>query len=332
MDNPSQELFNFADITYSMIKNTKTRCKNKRYNNLAHKNSIWRFVESSLIGTSDPNVRQFLYNFEKCIPLQNAEKYYDTSVNMIRIFMMDLASKSQLNNNHTQPSSSWGLLSTNIYTTNTLDDRRFLSQLWAIGNEVDKIEGESLDVLLHKTVRIRNKRKEKQIYDQNRYQHNLTISPPPQPIEDNLIVPSQTTQVALIELLDKLYKKSIQQYATQPCDNCMLLMYQSQARNISITPQPITLFSEIDVQYQRPSQMKVCQRCKNNLQKFKIPPKSKINGMALLPIPKELECLSMAEIRLISQVKPHMKVFHTCRGQGQRAMKGLVVHFPQQVK
>ncbi|OXA50541.1 hypothetical protein Fcan01_15287 [Folsomia candida] len=337
MDNPSQALVNLADVTYFMIKNAKSRCKSKKSNNPTHKNSIWRYIESSLLGTNEPNIRQFLHNFEKCIPLQNSEKYYDTTVNMIRIFMMDLASKSELNNNHRQPSSSWGLLSTNIYTTNTMDDRRFLSQLWAIGNELDNIEGESLDALLHKTVRIRDKRKEKLIKDQNRYQHNLqqlstTISPAPQNIEDDLIVPSQTSQVELIELLDKLYKKSIQQYATQPCDNCMLLMYPSQARNISITPQLFTLFGEIDVQYQLPPQMKVCQRCKNNLKKFKIPPKSKINGMALPPIPKELECLSMAETRLISQVKPHMKVFHTCRGQGQRAIKGLVVHFPQQIK
>ncbi|OXA56619.1 hypothetical protein Fcan01_09106 [Folsomia candida] len=281
MDNPSQALVNFADVTYLMIKNTKARCKSKKSNNPIHKNSIWSFVESSLLGTNEPKTRQFLYTFEKCIPLQNPEKYYDTTINMIRIFMMDLASTSQLNNNHRQASSSWGLLSTSMYTTNTLNDRQFLSQLWAIGNELDNIEGETLGAILHKTVRIRDKKIEKQITEQNRYQQNLQhlpISPPPRNTEDDLIVPSQTSQ------------------------------------------------------YQLPPQMKVCQRCKNNLQKFKIPPKSKIHGMALPPMPKELECLSMAETRLISQVKPHMKVFHTCRGQGQRAMKGLVVYFPQQVK
>ncbi|OXA43510.1 hypothetical protein Fcan01_21708 [Folsomia candida] len=245
MDNPSQALVNFADVTYFMIKNAKSRCKSKKSNNPTRTQYGGK---SNLLYSERMN--QILGNFSTI--LRNAFHY------KIPIFMMDLASKSELNNNHRQPSSSWGLLSTNIYTTNTMDDRRFLSQLWAIGNELDNIEGESLDALLHKTVRIRDKRKEKLIKDQNRYQHNLqqlstTISPAPQNIEDDLIVPSQTSQ------------------------------------------------------YQLPPQMKVCQRCKNNLQKFKIPPKSKINGMALPPIPKELECLSMAETRLISQVKPHMK-------------------------
>lgn len=64
------------------------------------------------------------------------EKYYDTTANMIAIFMMDVASQSELRNNFRKASSTWGQLAANMYSTNDLQDRTFLSHFWALANEV----------------------------------------------------------------------------------------------------------------------------------------------------------------------------------------------------
>jgi hypothetical protein len=65
--------------------------------------------------------------------------------------------------------------------------------------------------------------------------------------------------------------------------------------------------------------------------KAKVPPQAKINSLSLPPVPKCISDLNQAELRLIPQVRPYMKMFMLNNGRGQRASKGIVIHFPMQV-
>ena len=77
--------------------------------------------------------------------------------------------------------------------------------------------------------------------------------------------------------------------------------------------------------------LSTCKRCKVHLSNKKIPSQANANNMKLHPVPPELADLTQAEVRLISQVKVYMKMFILSRGKGQRACRGIVVHFPQDV-
>lgn len=47
--------------------------------------------------------------------------------------------------------------------------------------------------------------------------------------------------------------------------------------------------------------------------------------------PPQIACLTDIEAKYISQVRPFMRMYYLSRGQGQRALKGSAVHFPQSV-
>lgn len=137
-------------------------------------------------------------------------------------------------------------------------------------------------------------------------------------------------------LLSEQFKKEIWHFLTTPCEVCDLLIYSTPNLKFSLilTDSIKNLFYSFDKEYEFPSsnKMTVCARCKRNLDKGKMPPKAKVNSLQLSPVPLQISCLTAAEVRLISQVKVFMKIFLLCKGRGQKAMKGLVVHFPQQIQ
>src|SRR6202000_2564924 len=149
--------------------------------------------------------------------------------------------------------------------------------------------------------------------------------------EENIIPAESSTD--LIHTLSTKYQKDIWRFACIPCQVCDFLAYDDKdhRRNLKITNEIRAAFHKVDREYQLPDTLVVCMRCYNNLARNKVPPKAKINLLELPPLPKQIADLSPAEARLIAQVKAYMKVYLLCNGRGQKAMKGLVIHFPQQV-
>lgn len=137
----------------------------------------------------------------------------------------------------------------------------------------------------------------------------------------------------LLQRLKDKYKKDIWNFPSFSCEVCDFMTYPNHnfRHKIKITTKLREAFQEIDKECVLPDEMLVCNRCYSNLQRHKIPAKAKINLLTLRPISKEIEILTVPEIRLICQVKAFMKIILLCKGRGQKSMKGLVIHFPQQV-
>jgi hypothetical protein len=82
----------------------------------------------------------------------------------------------------------------------------------------------------------------------------------------------------------------------------------------------------------RGSAIAVCKRCLTHLKKKKFPSQAFFNMMTPDIVPEQLAKLNPAEIQMISQVRPFMKIFNLNHGRGQMAMKGTVLHFPNSVE
>ncbi|KAF9798929.1 hypothetical protein SFRURICE_019711 [Spodoptera frugiperda] len=53
--------------------------------------------------------------------------------------------------------------------------------------------------------------------------------------------------------------------------------------------------------------------------------------MTVSPVPPELDCLSEMEVRLISRIKPFIKIVRLSGRYGQQGCKGQAILFAQQV-
>lgn len=148
-------------------------------------------------------------------------------------------------------------------------------------------------------------------------------SQPPQPTTSESIANQETTN----RLIEK-FTKMITTFATIPCDK---LLYPRRVRNFTITEAVKSKFLLLGSSFELNSILSVCDRCHSHLSSGKVSPQALANKMELSPIPPEISRLSATEIRLISQVNSFMKLFLLCNGAGQKAMKGMVIHFPQNV-
>jgi hypothetical protein len=128
-----------------------------------------------------------------------------------------------------------------------------------------------------------------------------------------------------------LFDKQVSKYATFSCQICDKLSYISLTKVVSIGPILMEEFRKIDCNALPPELVRACSRCASNMAKAKVPPQAKIDSLSLAPVPKCISDLNQAELRLIPQVRPYMKIFMLNNGRGQRASKGIVIHFPMQV-
>ena len=71
----------------------------------------------------------------------------------------------------------------------------------------------------------------------------------------------------------------------------------------------------------------ICRNCHLNLQRKKMPPQAKCNGLSLCKIPDELKHLNALEVRLISRRIPFMKLVSLPRGK-QLGIQGPAVNVP----
>ncbi|CAL8119471.1 unnamed protein product [Orchesella dallaii] len=72
----------------------------------------------------------------------------------------------------------------------------------------------------------------------------------------------------------------------------------------------------------------VCKLCKEHLKKPQIQPQCYLIKMVAPATVPEILSLTDAKARMVSQVKPFMKI-HSLTHKGQHAMKGTCIHFPQ---
>lgn len=124
---------------------------------------------------------------------------------------------------------------------------------------------------------------------------------------------------------DSAFDEAISQVADLVCYVCHKLLYKKQSRsisttNISILPRNIS--GCIDC----------CNRCATKLQKNQCPSNAYWNNMIVASMPPEIECLSEMEIRLISRIKPFIKIVRLGGRFGQQGFKGQAVLFAQQVE
>jgi len=136
---------------------------------------------------------------------------------------------------------------------------------------------------------------------------------------------------SIIERLIKAYLDSIAELPTHVCETCDKLVYPSKSHKFKVTAKVQEKFATLGHPIEIGTVLHVCERCRNNMLRGSMSPQVKYNNLSLPPVPREIECLTPAEIRLVSQVKLFMKVFLLCGGRGQPAVKGLAIHFPLKV-
>jgi hypothetical protein len=103
-------------------------------------------------------------------------------------------------------------------------------------------------------------------------------------------------------------------------------------KNLRVTEDIRREFYEFDKEVIIPEVLVTCCRCHDSLKKGKMPGTAICNNMKLAEIPDHIKCLTLAETGLIKQVKAFMKIYLLCSGRGQKGMKGMTVHFAQQVQ
>ncbi|CAG4958798.1 unnamed protein product [Colias eurytheme] len=124
---------------------------------------------------------------------------------------------------------------------------------------------------------------------------------------------------------DATFNEAISQVADVVCYVCHKLLYKKQSRSIltaNITVLPQNVSDRIDC----------CNRCANKLSRNQCPSNAFWNNMTVAPIPPEIECLSEMELRLISRIKPFIKVVRLGGRYGQQGFKGQAILFAQQVE
>lgn len=127
----------------------------------------------------------------------------------------------------------------------------------------------------------------------------------------------------------QLYNKfdeEISQIAIVPCYVCTKLLYPKQYRNVNVSASLTVLPSDA------PQRITCCCRCASKIAKNQCPSNAFWNNMTVPPIPEELACLSEIELRLISRIKPFIKVLRLGGRYGQQGFKGQAILFAQQVE
>lgn len=114
---------------------------------------------------------------------------------------------------------------------------------------------------------------------------------------------------------DSNFENFIWQIPDSNCYSCEKT-YQKQTRRVSVTSS-ITVLPQ-----DHPDVFVSCNRCTNTILKNKTPPNAYWNNMRVAPIPAELKDLNKMEVRLISRVRPFVKVV---RLGGDSASKDLKV-------
>lgn len=80
---------------------------------------------------------------------------------------------------------------------------------------------------------------------------------------------------------------------------CVKLLYPKQCRNLTVTG---------NITRQHAERIICCDRCTKKITKNQCPSNAFWNNMTVSPIPEELACLSEIELRLISRIKPFVRV------------------------
>ena len=125
---------------------------------------------------------------------------------------------------------------------------------------------------------------------------------------------------------DTNFEVQISQVAEIVCYSCDKLLYQKQACRITVLTN-ITLLPQ-----GHPDEIVCCNRCANYISKNKTPSMAFWNNMSVVPIPTELQCLNEMEIRLVSRIRPFIKVVRLGGKFGQEGFKGQAILFAQQVE
>ncbi len=130
------------------------------------------------------------------------------------------------------------------------------------------------------------------------------------------------------------FNNQVEVYPTFPCPICRRKVYKKRrcVRNYTFTQYIINQMRKIDFNdFEVGSKVLMCQRCADTFTRRKIPTMIYMNKMEMDEIPECIAKLTEVELRLISQVKLFMKIYHLCKGRGQQAIKGSCLHFPQSV-
>ena len=126
------------------------------------------------------------------------------------------------------------------------------------------------------------------------------------------------------------FEKAILEGPTHKCHSCERLCYGRLGATYSwdVASELLTVMNE-SVEESVES-VWFCNKCKNVLQRNKVPAGSQFNKMKVAEIPSVLLGLNTLEERLISKATVFMKMVILPRG-GQRAVRGQVINFPSNV-
>lgn len=162
---------------------------------------------------------------------------------------------------------------------------------------------------------------------QSALQSDLDFQPMFSELLLNLTPPNETTLTKLFEEAEeesilqnimKDFNNRIRMYPSFLCPIChrLLYHYKNTVKKHSFSVDNIDNMEKIGCSdFTANEALLICLRCHSALKTNKIP------AMAYLQV----------ETRLIAQVKPFLKIFHLCKGQGQHALRGSCIHFPQSV-
>ena len=313
-----------------------TTCKSS---NPLHPNSKWGNLAHDIYNNNTFQNRKFL---QQLSILTSHEKYYHTTQDQIQNATTKIANTEQLSKNHIHQNSIWGKISEILYKSNTVQDRKFLRSLWNISSVEDTILPFNLENLSSSLPAIpdRKTRKRRTVKSASNKVHYLINRSQILHRQVSVRRENQITLPTLLHLdieselrtqLTLNFTKEIWQFPTLPCQSCDKLIYPRNSVKYTVTPKLSELLSTYGYQLIPGTVIHVCSRCKENMKRDRLSPQARWNNLELRPIPTEISILSEAEVRLISQVKIFMKIYHLCKGRGQPAMKGLVIHFPQKV-
>jgi len=145
-------------------------------------------------------------------------------------------------------------------------------------------------------------------------------------------LPIDTGIDEIIENFEPMYRESVWQFTSLVCEICDKKIYPTLSRTIPVSEPLKNAFLSINKEYVVKDSCRTCSRCYEALKSNRIPSLALCNQMSLAPVPKQIEDLTEAELGLIKQVKAFMKLYLLCKGRGQKAMKGMTIHFAQQVQ
>jgi hypothetical protein len=193
-----------------------------------------------------------------------------------------------------------------------------------------------VDMNLDSNVRKKRSLMRKRIYKRQYYNSSSGATGNRQPIRKTqpptpAIPISHDSDNQHIEQLCHKLDKLVYQFATFSCQICDKLIYHSLSKLVKIGPVLMQEFRNINRELLPHSIVRTCSRCAGIMAKGKVPSQSLMKNLTLPPIPKSISDLTTTELRLISQVRPYLKIYLLNKGRSQRASKGLAVHFPMQI-